>query len=938
MLSLKHVTKKYKFGKKEVCALNDVSVDFPAHGMVFILGKSGSGKSTLLNVAGGLDCPDSGEISVGEQNGENFYNSDDDTYRNGYVGFVFQDYNLLNDFDVGYNIALALRLRGRKDTKRDVANVLERVGLCGYEKRKIATLSGGEKQRVAIARALVKDPKIILADEPTGALDSENGSQTLDLLKSLSADRLVIVVSHDRDFAAAYGDRIIELSDGKIISDNTLSAVQTCVKDGTAVCGNGYCKPCLPLASATQIGIGYLKVKPIRLIISIVTAIAAFALLGTLFSMIKYDKNYTIATAMEASSYSAVQLVEHVNAKIIDKGKEIDNDFSTYTGKTEMSTLNNSETGLDFAGVFALSKNRKMYYNDYCSIPVSEFPNDLYYGQPCLQGLSDCGKDYADRHFDLMAGRYPEKWNEVALTHYTYETFCKYGFKSEGVNTEVNSPHDLLGKRIFIKPETEGYYLTIVGIYDVGKIPEKFDILKTIKADAPDSVKMPYYDISQALNECYLYSGFYRIGFVSDRFFDIIDLRIREAGRYEPFIEAEFFSELQPSGISKYSEWQKFAAFDELADFDGVKVYSSVDGSEMTDSYFGSFSDKECFLSLRHLAAFAKKLNYSVCGTGTYGEAHPEFAEAYSRISISAEDIKGETTLLHSDIETIIRALNSENPEYRTARGQQSVSVPGANDRKILQYSLSVTGFADDRAINAFDNNEDYPVMVFTRDFIKSCQKNEHIFGESEPFIGKSYITKYVKPDDAVYKYVIAPTPEITREMMYFVLAQGEPNNNDSMFLMVNDVYKKSDDIGMRINDFKPVFTIVGIVLTILSALLYFGFIAVSVSSKTKETGILRSMGARKKDVFLIFALESLFIFLLCFLFSVVGSAVACSILDGVFLEIYSSRLAVFSVMNFNIFNILFVFGISFAVCTLSTVIPVVSAVRKSPVELIRSN
>lgn len=220
MIEVKNISKTYRPKKGvPVKALDDVSLKFDDTGMVFILGKSGSGKSTLLNVLGGLDSYDSGEFVIQGKSSNEFSQSDLDSYRNTLIGFIFQEYNILNDFSVGANIALAMQLQGKKATDEALNNILDQVDLTGYANRKPNELSGGQKQRVAIARALIKEPRIIMADEPTGALDSNTGKQVFDTLKKLSKDKLVIVVSHDREFAEFYGDRVIELADGKIISD-----------------------------------------------------------------------------------------------------------------------------------------------------------------------------------------------------------------------------------------------------------------------------------------------------------------------------------------------------------------------------------------------------------------------------------------------------------------------------------------------------------------------------------------------------------------------------------------------------------------------------------------------------------------------------------------------------------------------------------------------
>ena len=189
MLQIKNLTKIYKPKKGQpVKALDGVSLTFPEKGMIFLLGKSGSGKSTLLNLLGGLDSFDSGEILISGQKTAHFRGKDFDSYRNTLVGFIFQEYNVLEEFTVGANIALALELQGRHATDAEIGGILDEVDLAGYGARRPNELSGGQKQRVAIARALVKKPKIIMADEPTGALDSATGRQILDTLKKLSRE------------------------------------------------------------------------------------------------------------------------------------------------------------------------------------------------------------------------------------------------------------------------------------------------------------------------------------------------------------------------------------------------------------------------------------------------------------------------------------------------------------------------------------------------------------------------------------------------------------------------------------------------------------------------------------------------------------------------------------------------------------------------------
>lgn len=219
MIRVNDLVKVYKSKFKDSCvALDGVSFCLPENGFVFIVGKSGSGKTTLLSLLGGLDEITSGDILVDEQSIKDFSHKDFVNYRNSTIGFIFQDFHLLDELTIEDNIRLSLTLQ---NTENDalVQKALCDVGLDGYEKRYTKELSGGEKQRVAIARALVKNPHILLADEPTGNLDSKTTAQILELLKTLSRDRLVVIVSHNLADAEEYADRIIELSHGKIISD-----------------------------------------------------------------------------------------------------------------------------------------------------------------------------------------------------------------------------------------------------------------------------------------------------------------------------------------------------------------------------------------------------------------------------------------------------------------------------------------------------------------------------------------------------------------------------------------------------------------------------------------------------------------------------------------------------------------------------------------------
>ena len=222
MLQLQHISKVYHTGNQEFHALKDISIRFRENEFVSILGQSGSGKTTLLNIIGGLDQYTSGDLLIQGKSTKQFKNRDWDSYRNHTIGFVFQSYNLIGHQTALSNVEIAMTLSGvsKAERKKRAIEALERVGLKDHLYKKPNQMSGGQMQRIAIARALVNNPKVVLADEPTGALDSETSVQIMELLKDIAKERLVIMVTHNPELAQAYSTRIVQVLDGNILSDS----------------------------------------------------------------------------------------------------------------------------------------------------------------------------------------------------------------------------------------------------------------------------------------------------------------------------------------------------------------------------------------------------------------------------------------------------------------------------------------------------------------------------------------------------------------------------------------------------------------------------------------------------------------------------------------------------------------------------------------------
>ncbi len=333
MIELKNISKTYKSKKStNTVALKDISIKFPDKGLVFILGKSGSGKSTLLNIIGGLDKCDNGEVIINGKSTKEFKEKDFDAYRNTYMGFVFQEYNLLENYSVEKNIKLALELQHKKATSEEIQNVLKQVDLDDISKRKINELSGGQKQRVAIARAIIKNPEIILADEPTGNLDSQTSTQIWQILKKLSKTKLVIVVSHDSESATKYASRIIRIQDGEIVSDNGNTTPNNKPKEFKLQ------KAKLPFLYCLKMGAGSLFHKKVRLVLSTLLIVFSLICLGVMASV--YSTNWT-EKMLEIGHFDEFQYImknsitngittEDVYAEIVEMTNEVSKEINNF--------------------------------------------------------------------------------------------------------------------------------------------------------------------------------------------------------------------------------------------------------------------------------------------------------------------------------------------------------------------------------------------------------------------------------------------------------------------------------------------------------------------------------------------------------------------------------------------------------------------------------
>mgnify|MGYP000858613451 FL=1 len=425
MLTVSNIKKTFYSKEERQDVLKNVSFSLPDKGMYFIVGKSGSGKSTLLNLIGGLDTPDSGSIEFNGLQLEKLSSKELGSYRARSIGFVFQESNLFDDLSIEDNLTIPV---DRKISKAEIESILKRFDLFSLEKQKVNTLSGGEKQRVAIMRAVLKNPEMILCDEPTGSLDEENSKNIFTILKNLSKEKLVIVVSHDRKSAEDFGDGIIEIKDGVINLNNEL-------KDTSDNKENNKKQLKISFRKQLKIAFSLMKKRPLRLVLMFLICIISFSMIGVSVSVTGLSPAETIVKEMYKDNNRLLFLFDF-NHVYEEKSTAIkDKDIVSLKGK----------------GVPVGDDPLVFYNNFYNSLsPYSECDYIAH-------GLEINEDRLANLGLTLLAGSLPKEGNEVVITDYFFDQFKKYGvYTYDNMNddnlskkvTTIDSYDDIIGKNI----------------------------------------------------------------------------------------------------------------------------------------------------------------------------------------------------------------------------------------------------------------------------------------------------------------------------------------------------------------------------------------------------------------------------------------------------------------------------------------------------------
>ena len=469
-MKIKDVTKTYK----NKIALDNINIDIDTLGLTFILGESGSGKTTLLNLIGGIDKVSKGSILFDDIDITKLNDKELDEYRNKNIGFIFQEYNLIDELSVSENLSLILKMRGIKEKDKILNKYFNLVDLDydEFKNKKVYECSGGERQRIVIIRALLKSPKIILCDEPTGALDSKTSKIILDILKNISRTKQVIIVSHDKELANEYGDRIISLEDGKIIKDEIINEQN---KSNNELIIK---RSKLPLKHMLKIGLNNYKKHPIRI---------GFIMLFLTFSMALFmvTLNFIFLNQKEME-YDYINNNEFEIVKVDKINYELNQNSSIFDGDIESlfidDYLKKEEPILidDYDYINNMINSLSLLFFEQGLTLFDEIKNSIYdlenyktdENRNSPSGYAYANYDEFSELVDVI-GRCPKEDNEILISDIYFNDFKKYGYKNPNnlEKIEINNYTDLIGKKIYLYDTLQGYILKeVVGIYNSNDI------------------------------------------------------------------------------------------------------------------------------------------------------------------------------------------------------------------------------------------------------------------------------------------------------------------------------------------------------------------------------------------------------------------------------------------------------------------------------------
>ncbi len=795
MLNLKNIVKNYYVGDDVVKALRGVTLNFRKSEFVAVLGQSGCGKTTLLNIVGGLDKYTDGDLIINGVSTKKYTDRDWDSYRNNTIGFVFQSYNLIPHQTVFENVELALTLSGvsQEERKRRVIEALNKVGLGDQIKKRPNQLSGGQMQRVAIARAIVNNPDIILADEPTGALDSDTSIQIMDILKDISKEKLVIMVTHNPELAKEYSTRIINLKDGEVLNDS--SPYEEVIEKPVKVAKSKKSKHSMGFFTALKLSLKNLFTKKAR---TILTSFAgSIGIVG-------------IALILSLSS-----------------------GFTTYIDKVQVDALSNYPITIEKSSVDATNmmgslmgnKGNGEAYPDGNKVNTSDSLSEIFsviYSNAYENDLKSL-KNYLDLELQKE-----ENKDKVSAVQYIYDLDVSW-YTNEGLEVNDFSMANLIPSASMADKFMGGAFQEMIDNEEL--IKSQYDILygRLPGGELKANEAVLVLDNYNGINDLNLYN----MGFKTDK----LEYNILKTYLTMSMLPAEMIeSLLNSAGYSKDSVNQTYT-FDDFKDLT-FKVLTKADYYVKSGSYYEDLASRKFKVMNGTTSAvdrFMRKMQLMLNPVDADG--NPNTLDSFRDARLLALEQELMPTATEVKIVGIVRKKE----------GVTSGALKGT-----VCYTKELTELLIDKTkqTKVYKAQENSNKNVVSGEVFKNDEAKE-LFLESIGVVNK----------DSPVEISIYPT---TFENKDFVVGLIDEYNKG---MPAGQEIKYTDYLGTMMSSITIIINAISYVLiafvsiSLIVSSIMIGIITyISVLERTKEIGVLRSLGASKKDISRVFNAETLIV------------------------------------------------------------------------------
>lgn len=801
MLSLYNISKIYKSGDDKIFALNDVSISFRQNEFVSILGPSGGGKTTLLNIIGGLDRYTSGDLVINGKTTKKFSSKDWDTYRNHSVGFIFQSYNLIPHQSVLANVELALTLSGvsKKERRKRAVEALKRVGLSDQIKKKPNQMSGGQMQRVAIARALVNNPDILLADEPTGALDSATSLQIMELLKEIANDRLVVMVTHNPELAETYSTRIIKLLDGKVIDDTD------------------------PFVSEKE---AETKSHPKKH-----TSMSFFTALSLSLKNLMTKKTRTLLTSFAGSiGIIGIALILSLSTGINAYIENVEEDtLSSYPLTIQESAVDLSSTLTDLMGAVNNNEEKKentIYSNDIMSQMMKSTVSSA-----SQNNLAEF-KSYLDKNDEIKS-----YVNDIKYLYSTPLNIYKSDISDGILKVSPETALDHIGMAQ-ANPMASASQMTGMNAMSIFKeligdnelIQSQYDILKGRLPKEPNEAV-----------------------FIVTKNNEISDFTLYSLGIKDPDELKKMFEDFQKNGETNFEPKRTEYSYDDLLSL-SFKLLVNTDYFEKKNGVWVDRSDDELFLTQKLEKAEEIKIvgilrpnsdALSDSEAGSIGYTRELMENLVNKVS-GSEIVKEQLENEEIDVFTGTKFEAGEKVEFKSLAEVQAFvsSLPSEKQAEVMASvsQMQQSGMGEEAILSALSS-------AFSNSGSGSSQK--------ERLKEMGYASLETPSAIALY-----PKDFEAKDGIEEVIKKYNNNAKEE-----TDKITYTDYIGLMMSSVTTIINAISYILIAFVAIslvvssIMIGIITyISVLERTKEIGILRAIGASKKDISRVFNAETLIV------------------------------------------------------------------------------